>query len=201
MRRIMVGIAALLVSACGGEVYPVAPTEAFMTLSGVGTPTGMNPLPGGLYPVSVRVESVPADNTVQWHFTHEGDELARIVAKVEPEGETSSKITVWYVEGTAPDEKWRNAQARQLIKTHVQRLVAEAVDAKMEKRQIDSALREDVVKNITVASAASMMRDASAAIDEEITRQKEAERQSAADSAVMSSKYTSTKPTTNLSGY
>ena len=80
MRKFLIVASALLVSACGGETYPVAPTEAFLTLSNIGNPPGTSTLPGGLSPVNVSFESVPADNSVQWKFTHEGDDIGRIVA-------------------------------------------------------------------------------------------------------------------------
>jgi hypothetical protein len=200
MRRLMVmGLAALLLSGCGGEVYPVQPTEAFIKLSGIGTPQGLSSLPGGLSPVSVHFESVPADNSVQWLFTHEGDDIGRIVAKVTPDGDNSSNVTIAYADGTAPGDKWRNAQARRLIQTHIQRLVTEAVDSTMESRPFDEAVRHDVTMQVTTASIGSIMNDVSASMDQEIARRKEAKQ--AAQSAAAANPYAASKPTTDLSKY
>lgn len=198
-KTMMIGVAALLLGACGGEVYPVAPTEAFTSLSGIGTPSSMDSLPGALGPVSVNFESVPADNSVQWLFSHDGDDIARIVARVTPDSDTSSSVTVQYVQGSAPDENWRNAQARRLIQGQVQRLVVEAVDSTLENRPFDEGLATDVRNQVTMASAGAMMKDASDAMDQAVARQKE--RHAASDAAAAANPYMASKPATDLSKF
>ncbi len=59
MRLFLLGAAALLLSGCGGEEYPVPAGEAFTTLSSVGTPPELYPLPGGLLIFAYRVLSWP----------------------------------------------------------------------------------------------------------------------------------------------
>lgn len=195
MRKWIVCVAALLVSACGGETYPVAPTEAFLTLSNIGNPPGTSILPGGLSPVNVSFESVPADNSVQWKFTHDGDDIGRIVATVTPDGDAASNIRVGYMDGSAPDDKWRNGQARGLIRDQVQRLFVEHVDATFEKREFNQGLKNDVVMQVSAASMGALMNDVSASLDAHIKKEKEAKNQAA------NSSYASTKPTTDLSKY
>ena len=199
MRRLTIGLAALLLSACGGEVYPVPVTQAYLSLSGIGTPLGMSPLPGGLSPVTVRFESLPGENMVQWKFSHEGDDLARIVARVTPDGDNSSNVTVSYVNGDAPDDKWRNGQARGLIEREIQRLVVEAVDAKLEQRPFNDELRKEVTRQVAMATISAMMGDASNAMDKAIKEQKE--REAARGSASAANPYNATKPSTDLSKY
>ena len=91
MPRAILGLAAFLLASCGGggEVYPVSSKQAYLELSSIGTPPAMDPLPGGLSPVSVTFEVIPGENSVQWLFTHEGDDIGRIVAKVTPDGAAS----------------------------------------------------------------------------------------------------------------
>ena len=199
MRRMMIGVAALMLSACGGEVYPVPATQAYLSLSSIGTPRGMSPLPGGLSPVTVRFESLPGENMVQWKFSHDGDDLARIVAQVTPDGENSSNVTVRYVKGEAPDDKWRNGHSRGLIEREVQRLVVEAVDAKMENRPVNEELRLDVTRQVAMSSIGSMMSDVSKSMDEHIEKQKQREAESEARRAA--NPYNATKPSTDLSKY
>ena len=200
MRALLVGIAALLLSACDSEeTYQIAPIEAFTALSGIGTPSGLSPLPGGLSPVSVNVESVPADNSVQWLFTHDGDDIARIVAQVTPDGKTASTVTVKYVEGAAPGDKWRNEQARRLIRDQVQRLVVEAVDSTLERRPYNKALTNEVRRQVTTASMGSIFDDVSASMDEEIKRRKE--REDSYKNRAPSNPHSATKPSTDLSKY
>ena len=195
MRKLMIGMAALLVSACGGETYPVAPTEAFLTLSNIGNPPGTSMLPGALSPVNVSFESVPADNSVQWKFTHDGDDIGRIFAVVTPDGDAASNIRVGYMDGSAPDDKWRNGQARRLIRDQVQRLFVEHVDATFEKRPFNDGLSKDVTLQVTSASMGALMNDVSASMDAHIKKEKEAKNQSNANP------YTATKPATDLSKY
>jgi hypothetical protein len=168
-------IAALLLSACGGETYQVAPSEAFNSLSSIGTAPGMDPLPGGLYQVHASFESVPGDNAVRWSFTHDGEDIGQIIAKVDPDGATASKVTVYYVDGTAPDDHWRNGDARGLIKRQILRLAVEAVDAKLKNRPFDEDLKNDVALQVTTSSLGAMMGDASAAMDEAVKKSREAD--------------------------
>jgi hypothetical protein len=199
MRRLTIGLAALLLSACGGEVYPVPVTQAYLSLSGIGTQGGMSPLPGALSPVTVRFESLPGDNMVQWKFSHDGDDLARIVAQATPEGDTSSNVRVAYVKGDAPDDKWRNGHARGLIEREIQRLVVEAVDAKLENRSINDQLRKDVVIQVTTASMGAVMSDVSSSLDKHIADEKQ--RKAESEARRSANPYNATKPSTDLSKY
>ena len=164
MRKTMFGILALLLSACGAKNYPVAAEEAYASISTLGSDT-LEPLPGGLTPVDVSFESSPADNAVQWKFSHENDDIATIVAKIDPKGANSTDVTVYYAEGTAPSANWRNSEARALIKGQIIRLVNEAVDAKITKRPIDPELKTDVEMQVAMSSIGSIMQDASAEMD------------------------------------
>jgi ribosomal protein L12E/L44/L45/RPP1/RPP2 len=179
MPRAILGLVALLLVSCGGggEVYPVPSTQAYLKLSSIGTPPAMDPLPGGLSPVSVTFEVLSGENSVQWLFTHEGDDIGRIVARVTPDGPASTHVTVTYVKGTAADGNWRNAQVRQLIETQVQKLVVEAVDSTLENRSFDDNLRKQVAMDVTTSSVGSMLNDISASADEVAAEEKERERQ------------------------
>lgn len=199
MRRVMIGFAALFLSGCGNEVYPVPATEAYLSLSSIGMPSGMSPLPGGLEPVSVNFESIPGENKVQWLFTHAGDDIGRIVAVVTPDGDASSNVAVRYVDGTAPDEKWRNGQARRLIEYEIQKLVVEAVDSKLENRAFDEGLRKQVTMNVATASISSMMSDVSASMDAHIAKQKEREEER--KNRTSTSPQAATRPATDLSKF
>lgn len=164
MRKILIGVAALLLSACGAKTYQVAASEAYESISSLGSDT-LEPLPGGLDPVDVSFESSPADNAVQWKFTHDNDDIATIVAKIDPKGDNASDVTVYYAEGTAPSGNWRNSEARALIKGQIIRLVNEAVDAKITKRPIDLELKKDVYAQVALSSIGSMMEDVGASMD------------------------------------
>ena len=69
-----------------------------------------------------------------------------------PDGDKASTVTVQYVAGTAPDENWRNSDARRLIENQVQRLVVEAVHSKFENRPFDDELKNagDPITQVTV---------------------------------------------------
>jgi hypothetical protein len=203
MRKIIVCIAALLLSACGGETYQMAPIEAFNGLSSIGTTPGMSPLPGGLSPVQASFESVPGDNLVRWSFTHEGDDIGQIIAKVEPDGASASKVTVYYADGAASDDHWRNGDARRLIKQQIQRLVVEAVDSKLKSRPFDETLKKDVAMQVTTSSLGAMMNDASAAMDEYAEKSHKADQEGEARRAQLQAGRAASqvgKPALDLSG-
>ena len=195
MRKFVICAAALLVSACGGETYQVPAAEAFQTLSNIGNPPLTSPMPGALSPVSVQMEQVPADNSVQWLFRHDGDDIGRIVATVTPDGDAASTIRLGYYDGSAPDDKWRNGQARRLIRDQMQRLFVEHVDSVFEKREFSQGLRQDVMMQVTTASMSAIMNDVSASMDEHIKKQKERANSASANP------YTASKPSTDLSKY
>jgi hypothetical protein len=207
MPRAILGLAALLLASCGGggEVYPVSSKQAYLELSSIGTPSAMDPLPGGLSPVSVTFEAIPGENSVQWSFTHEGDDIGRIVATVTPDGTASSNVTVAYVNGTAPDGNWRNAQARQLIEKQVQKLVLEAVDSTLENRSFDDNLRKQVALDVATSSVGGMLSDISSSANEVAAAEKEREQEQESASSVSSdvtiSPDDATKPTTDLSKF
>jgi hypothetical protein len=199
MRKTIIGIAALLLSACGGTTYQVAPVQAFESLSSIGTAPGMDELPGGLNPVHASFESIPGDNAVVWQFTHEGEDLGRIIAKVDPKGDAASVVTVYYLDGTAPDDHWRNKDARRMIKSQIQRLAAEAVDAQLTGRPFDQELRKDVVRQVTMSSMGQMMQDASTQMDKAAERFHEADEE-ARVAKQSSESYSVGRPATDLSG-
>ena len=94
------GASALLLAAAAGRRLSGPASEAFVLLSSVGTPTGLYPLPVGVHEVAVNFQPLPADNSVKWQFTHQGDDLASIVARVEPNGDKWSTVSLDYVEGS-----------------------------------------------------------------------------------------------------
>ena len=202
MPKFMIGIVALLLSACGAETYPVAASEAYEGISSLGSDT-LEPLPGGLAPVDVSFESSPADNAVQWKFSHENDDIATIVAKIDPKGDSASDVTVYYAEGTAPSGNWRNSEARALIKGQIMRLVNDAVDARILKRPIDQELRKDVIAQVSLSSIGSMMEDVGTSMDAAVKRfdaQDKERKLNRVNSAAREAQANVGKPMTDLSG-
>jgi hypothetical protein len=169
------------------------------SLSAIGTPTVLSPLPGALEPVTVGFDAQPADNKVEWKFYHEGDDLATIVATVTPNGDSKSTVELAYVEGTAPDDRWRNGQARRMIRSDVYRLVAEAVDSTLEGRPYDLAISQDVAASAMMKSTGALFDDVDKSLDDEIARREERDRQDQAESE--SSTYANTRPSKDLSKY
>jgi hypothetical protein len=206
MRRTILAVAAFLLASCGsGKVYPVPSAQAYSELSSIGTPAAMDPLPGGLSPVSVTFEAVPGENSVQWLFTHEGDDIGRIVAKAAPDGASSTNVRVDYFNGTAPDGNWRNAEARKLIENQVQKLVVEAVASTLENRSFDEDLRKQVALAVATSSIGGMLSDIRSSADEAAAAANELERDQAdASSArpdVPINSDDASKPTTDLSKF
>jgi len=202
MRKIIIGIAALLLSSCGAKTYPVAASEAYESISSLGSDT-LEPLPGGLSPVDVSFESSAADNAIQWKFSHENDDIATIVAKIDPKGDASSDVTVYYADGTAPSGNWRNSEARALIKGQIMRLVNDAVDARITKRPIDADLKKEVYAQVAMSSIGSMMEDVGTSMDaavKEFDKQDKERKISRTNSAAREAASKVGKPMTDLGG-
>ncbi|HEY0087006.1 MAG TPA: hypothetical protein VGB65_14005 [Allosphingosinicella sp.] len=200
MRFILLGASALLLAGCGGEDYPVPASDAIDTLSSIGTPVGLSPLPIGMQAVEVDFSTVPEQGFVRWRFSHEGDDLGTIFAQVTPKGDTASNVRVSYADGTAPDEKWRNENIRGLLKRQVQQLVVEAVDAKFEKRPFDRKLRLRVDSETAAASMGALFKEIDASQAEFIANEKQRKRE-AESRRVAYRPEDQSKPMTDLSQY
>ena len=202
MLLMLIGATALLLAGCGGgEEYPVPASEAFSTLSGMSYTPVLSSMPPGLQNVSVSFETLPAENAVRWSYSHDGEDLAQIVATVDPSGDAASEVTIDYIEGSAPDGNWSNGKARRQIKSGVKRLVAEAVDAKMENREFDMALRDQVNTEVYVAMMGTMMTDASAAMDKVAKNPRTGPRRTHGPKKVFTDPYNKAAPTTDLSKF
>ena len=200
MRTLMIGVAAMALAACSpSETYPVSASDAYSTLTGLGYPAGVYPLPAGLMNVALQFEAVPADNAVRWQFSNgDGATLATVTATVAEDGESESTVTFSYADGPAPDEG-RNGKMRQMIKSYVQPLIVEAVDARFENRSFDKALRSNADAMTATASVGDMMKDVDASLEEHIAKEKE--REVEREARALANPHNATKPTTDLSKY
>jgi hypothetical protein len=195
----LLGASALLLAGCGGEEYPVPASEAIYTLSAVGTPAGLYPLPIGLEGIQVDFDTVLDQNFVKWRFSHDGEDLGTIFAQVEPNGETKSTVRVSYADGTAPDENWNNGKIRGLLERQVQQLVVEAVDAKFEKRPFDKEVKRRVNMETAQASIGTMFKEVDASMNKHIANEKEAKRVAESVRTINPDQFS--KPTTDLSKF
>ena len=201
MRKFLIGAAILALTGCdSSETYPVAASEAYSTLTGLGHASGIYPLPVGLTNVGMQFEAIPADSSVRWQFRNgSGGDLATVTATVAPDGDSESTISIAYAEGSAPDGEDRNKKTRQLIHAYVQPLIIEAVDAKFENRPFDKSLRYMADSRTATASVGDMMKDVDSSLAEHIAKEKEREAEKKA--RVYVNPANATKPTTDLSKF
>jgi hypothetical protein len=157
MRAWMVGFSVLMLAGCGGgESYPLPLDQVDSALAGIGSPSELDVLP------QVQVSFQPSsDHTVQWSFSHNGDELGRLVATASASGDKATKVSVDYVNGTSPDSEWHNGEMREQLKTSVRELVVEAVDSKLENRSFDQALYSRVQAKVIAGTMGSVAQDVS----------------------------------------
>ncbi len=200
LKSLLIGAAALLLTACGGEKYPIPAAEATSMLAGLGSSPAVSPMPAALQEVIVGFESLPGGNAVQWSFTKDGQDLGKIVATVEPSGEAASEVTVDYVDGAAPDSG-PNGKIRDQLRRGVQQLLIEAVDSTLDRRQFDMALRDQVDANITIAMLGSMMVAASDAMDKAAAKQEREQEESQGPGDPVPSPSSATAPATDLSKF
>lgn len=195
-RMILLAAAALCLTACGGETYAVPATEAYSTLSSVGTPVGVSPLPVGLTDVTMSFDSLPSDNLVRWRFSHSGADLGAITATVSPSGDSKSNVKIAFVDGSAPDDEGNNHQLRVTVQSAMMPLITEAVDSRFENRPFNMDLRRQVEVAALQANIGGIMRDVSSSMDKAVAEQKEREELRAARA---NNPYDATKPSVDLS--
>lgn len=202
MRIVLIGAAFVAIAGCNSEeTYPVAAAEAYTTLTSLGYPAGLYPLPVGLSKVGLEFEAVPADSAVRWHFKNDkGGELATVTATVAPDGDAASAISIAYAEGDAPSDEDSNSKIRRLIQAHVQPLIVEAVDAKFENRPFDKDLRYTADSMTASATVGDMMKDVDSSLEAHIAKEKQAKADKANRSSFVNPS-NATKPSTDLSKY
>ena len=176
-RKIVIAAAALLLAACGGEKYAVPAAEATSMLAGLGTSPAITPMPAALSDVQVSFESLPGGNAVHWMFTLKGEDLGKIVATVEPDGEAGSTVAVGYVDPIMPVTSKTGSQYSAQIKGSVRQLLVEAVDSTLDRRPFDMALREQIDNAITIAMVGTMFQGASDGMNEAMARQDKVDRE------------------------
>lgn len=186
---------ALMLGGCGGETYPLAASDAYASLTSIGVPAGAEPL-SVMHEVSVDFEALPDDNSVRWTFSHEGDNLGAIVAHVDPSGDKASTITTDYVEGSSPDDKWRNGKMRGLIQGGSRQLIEEAIRSHFENRPFDHELRRSIDVAALQANLGTEFSDISKSMDKAAANFEEADREDEARRATNPNN--ATKPSIDL---
>lgn len=109
-------------------------------LTSLGASPGLSPLPIGLNDVGVSLETLPAENAVRLKFRHDGEDLGNYIVRAAADGDAASTVSYEFVEGTAPDENWRNGSAKKLIEREVPHLVIEAIDSRLKYRPSDQVV-------------------------------------------------------------
>ena len=166
MHRWILGLAiALSLGACGGgttESYPAPVGDTFAKLSSAGYAAAGYAVPGMLLGMDVKAsfQAFP-DRTANWKFTHKGKELARIEASVEG-GEGSSSVTYRYVEGEAAGEFPKLAGA---VDAFSRKLLIAGMDAQLEGRPMDEAMKADANAQLARAMIGDMMQGAAKAME------------------------------------
>ena len=155
---------ALALAGCGGtkETYPMAVSDAFSKVSSGGYAAGGFALPGVLSAMDVGVsfQAFP-DRTANWKFTHKGKELARVEASVEGDTE-SSTVSYSFVPGEAAGEFPKLASA---IDSYSRKLLLEGMDAQLDGRPMEVAMKEDANAQLARAMIGDMMQSAAKAME------------------------------------
>lgn len=156
---------ALSLGACSGgttESYPAPVADTFAKLSSAGYAAAGYALPGMLAGLDVKAsfQAFP-DRTANWKFTHKGRELARIDASVEGDKGASS-VTYTYVEGEAAAEFPKLAGA---VDAYSRKLLIAGMDAQLEGRPMDEAMKADANAQLARAMIGDMMQGAAKAME------------------------------------
>jgi len=202
-RLAIVGAAALLLSSCGSEEYPMPATQATSMLASLGYSPVLATMPAALGKVQVGFETMPDGQSVQWSFRQGRHDLGLIVATVTPNGETASTVKVAYAEGS--DHGGGTAgRIRQQIKINLRPLFVEAVDSTLEGRPFDEAVRANVEAALGEGLGPTMFSGVDSSLDAEVERRREREPNGPHrpfDGSRKSSPQGPTQPSTDLSRF
>ena len=171
-------------------------------LASLGYSSELATMPAALGKVQVSFESLPDGKSVQWSFRRGRDDLGRIVATVEPIGDTASKVKVDYVEGT--DHGGGTAgRIRKQLQVNLRPLFVEAVDSTLDRRPFDQAVRAEVDANLVEGLGPTMFSGVDASLDAEVAKRdrRDSERSNRASSREVPSPQSATQPTTDLSRF
>lgn len=157
-------------------------------------------MPAMLREVNVAFESLPGGRSVQWIFFLKGNELGKLVATVEPDGESASTLQLDYVEGAAPASRL-NSDVRSQLKGNVRQLLLESIDSTLERRPFNMALRGQIEANITSAMVGSAFQGVSDKLDAEIAAGKWNSDSAPADDSPQPNPNDAVQPSTDLSRF
>ena len=202
-RLTLLGAAALSLSSCGSDEYPMPAAQAASTLASLGYSPVLATMPAAIGKVQVGFESMPDGKSVQWSFRRGRDDLGHIVATVAPSGETASKVQVDYVEGS--DHGGGTAgRLRQQLKINLRPLFVEAVDSTLDGRPFDEAVRAKVDTALAEGLGPTMFSGVDASLDAEVERRRAREPDGPSrrfDGSRKSSPQGPAQPTTDLSRF
>lgn len=203
LRMTIAGAAALLLAACGSEEYPMPAAQATSTLASLGYSPVLASMPAALGKIQVGFESMPDGQSVQWTFRRGRDDLGKIVALVEPSGDSASKVKVDYVEGE--DHGGGTAgRIRKQLQVNLKPLFVEAVDSTLDGRPFDEAVRAKVDVALNEGLGPTMFSGVDASLDAEVKRRSDREPNGPGrrfDGSRKSSPQGAAQPTSDLSRF
>lgn len=161
--------AALMLSSCGSDEYPMPAAQAGSMLASLGYSPVLATMPAPIAKVQVSFETLPDGQSVQWSFRRGRDDLGKIVATVMPSGDAASTAKVDYVEGE--DRGGGTAgRLRKQIQTNLRPLFVEAVDSTLDGRPFDEAVRAKVDAALTEGLGPTMFSGVDASLDAEVAK-------------------------------
>jgi hypothetical protein len=139
---IFTSLCALALSACSsgtaGTVYDMPVSHVYETIARTNVPDSLRKSMRGTPGTDIVVSRV-TNQSVTWKLTEYGHELARFVARVEPEGSDGTRVTVDFV--GKEDGKFKQAGMRlndsSLLTRMVRATMEEQIAAKLEGRGYD----------------------------------------------------------------
>lgn len=169
IRLPLLGAAALLLSSCGSEEYPMSAAQAGSMLSSLGYSPVLATMPNAIAKVQVNFETLSDGQSVQWSFRRGRDDLGKIVATVLSSGDAASTVKVDYREGE--DRGGGTAgRLRMQLKTNLRPLFVEAVDSTLDGRPFDETVRAKVDAALTEGLGPTMFSGVDASLDAEVAR-------------------------------
>ncbi len=135
-------LSALALGACSaapaGTVYDMPVSHVYETIARTNVPESLRKSMRGTPGADIRISRV-TNQSVTWQITEYGHELARFVARVEPEGENGTRVTVDFVGNEDGKFKKTGMQLNNssLLTRMVRATMEEQIAAKLQGRGYD----------------------------------------------------------------
>lgn len=188
----------------GGELYAMPQSDIYRQIQDLAPHPKIAAFQVQVPDARIDVVAEPALPGVRWHFTHGGDDIGNVVAKLSPASSGRTRVNVYFEPGVTDESKWKIKDVRKALKIVAVATMAEQIDATLEKREVDQSIIADAAVASIITNPQAIQREAISRMDEHAAWEAEDEKREAErkkEQAVREAYANAGKPTTDLSRF